>query len=271
MTSVTRGRKGVSNDLAHPVVSGDSGRLEVRCDAIRAAAHELRTSLTAIRGFAEVLRMEGDRMEYAKREEMLDFIIDNAKAEEDVIERYLGDTPSGRGNGNRTVTLGLRDETRSLVTSVAPLMSHDQVHVDIPPGLRVVAERGALREVVSNLLMNAMKYSPLASPIEVTAALVSKEVRVTVRNAGAIAKSDLERIFDKGYRAESGVGEQGFGLGLGIVRELVTGMGGRIWAESMQGSTTLNFTLAAAPTMMDALPLFPFQRPALTRKTQSRT
>jgi signal transduction histidine kinase len=241
-------REGVMSSDMHQLrgANGDGGREETRRREIRAAAHELRTPLIAILGFAEVLMQEGAHLDEAERGEMLRLIINNAKAEEAVIDRWLEDrypeTRNGDSRGHRAAMLVLRGEVEELLRGVASLPGYDRVHVEIPSWINVLAERGALREIITNLLTNALKYSPPRSPIRVIAALGADKVTVTVHNSGTIPSEDVHFIFERGHRAASG-DQQGHGLGLALVRELVTDQGGSVWAETGAGGTDLSFTL----------------------------
>jgi signal transduction histidine kinase len=107
------------------------------------------------------------------------------------------------------------------------------------------------RQVLLNLLDNAIKYSPSGGRIEVGLAPVGDRLRFTVMDEGlGIPVGEQERIFDKFYRLDPdqrrGIG--GTGLGLYICRELVRSMHGRIWVESVPGKgTTFTFELPAEP------------------------
>ena len=107
------------------------------------------------------------------------------------------------------------------------------------------------RQVLLNLLDNAIKYSPSGGHIEVRLAVVGDRLRFTVEDQGlGIPVGEHERIFDKFYRLDPdqrrGIG--GTGLGLYICRELVRSMHGRIWVESEPGKgTTFAFELPAEP------------------------
>ncbi len=226
--------------------NGDIPPDENRRREIRAAAHELRTPLIAILGFAEILQQEGSQLDEGQRDDMLRLIIANAKAEEAVIDRWLEnrypETRNGDRRGARATTLVLRDEAEDLLRGLSPQLGHDRIHVTIPAWMNVSAEKGALREIMTNLLTNAVKYSPAESPIRMTAALGTEKVTVTVHNSGTIAAHDVDYIFDRGYRASSD-DQNGHGLGLALVQELVTDQGGSVWAETGSGGTDFNFTL----------------------------
>jgi K+-sensing histidine kinase KdpD len=96
----------------------------------------------------------------------------------------------------------------------------------------VHADRDRLAEAMINLMDNADKYSPLASPIEVDVRANQNEVVVSIRDSGpGLPEEDIERVFKKFYRADSSDSQStyGYGLGLYVCREA---QGGRVWAEN---------------------------------------
>jgi signal transduction histidine kinase len=120
--------------------------------------------------------------------------------------------------------------------------------------LHAEADRDKLREVLAQLVDNAVRYSPHGGTVTVAARRRRDAVEVRVADQGSgIPPAEQERIFRKFYRGDSGVSRSGSaggtGLGLFIVRGLVTAMGGRIWVESKEGegaSFTFELPLAAA-------------------------
>lgn len=238
--------------MAGPIaVAGTDGRgadtapLEI----ITTAAHELRTPLTVILGFTEMLQREWHLLKEADRDFMLRSIRDSAEVGNDLIERYLS-ASNGNGRSHTQETLVLASEARALVRSIAPILAEHRVEVRIPDDLRVIAEQDAFREVLSNLLVNAVKYAPEASTITVEGHGNGCYVDVVVADQGdGIDAQDHSRIFDRGFRVcgQNGNGN-GAGIGLSLVRELVDELGGHISVESSPGfGTAFTFTLPRAP------------------------
>lgn len=111
---------------------------------------------------------------------------------------------------------------------------------EVGAGLRVLADPTRLRQIVGNLVDNALKFTPSGGLVTVAAASSGREgfVTLSVSDTGpGIPPEDLERIFDRLYQTErtTSKGSQGLGLGLAICRELVERQGGRIWAQSRPG------------------------------------
>ena len=119
------------------------------------------------------------------------------------------------------------------------------------PGARVLADRGRLLQVITNLLSNAMKYAPAGAGSRVEISVSAKganAVCISVSDDGpGIPEESLDRLFQPFYRVEAAAQQEGTGLGLSIVKRLMDGMDGFVTAESRLGSgTTFHVILPAA-------------------------
>jgi signal transduction histidine kinase len=114
--------------------------------------------------------------------------------------------------------------------------------------LQVRADRQRLRQVLANLVDNALKYTSAGGRVAISAGRVGTDVRVTVEDTGSgIAPTDLPRIWDRLYRADSSRGEPGLGLGLSLVKAIVTAHGGHVDVTSEVGrGSTFAVTLPEA-------------------------
>jgi signal transduction histidine kinase len=131
------------------------------------------------------------------------------------------------------------------------------LHVDIPASIDVLADDFRLRQVMRNLIGNALKYSPPEADVEISCERSDEQVTVRVRDHGlGIPPQDQARLFKRFARLERDMNSpvRGTGLGLYISKQLLESMGGHIWIESEgipgQGST-LVFTLPLAPGSME--------------------
>ncbi|MBI5653829.1 MAG: PAS domain S-box protein [Chloroflexi bacterium] len=140
---------------------------------------------------------------------------------------------------------------RQVIEQIRARTARRTFHLPDKPGLPLVyADRDRVAEVLANLCDNADKYSPPDQPIIVEARADETEVTLSVRDFGAgILPNDLQRIFDKFYRADSSDSQAayGYGLGLYICRRLVQAHQGRIWVENHpDGGAVFSFTLPIA-------------------------
>jgi signal transduction histidine kinase len=126
-----------------------------------------------------------------------------------------------------------------------------RVSLSPDPGVATVTgDERRIRQVIFNLLSNAVKFTPQGGTVDIAAAQLGGEVRVSVRDTGpGIAPEDQERIFEEFQQAAAGKEQgEGTGLGLALARRLVELHGGRIWVDSELGKgSTFMFTLPAQP------------------------
>jgi signal transduction histidine kinase len=120
------------------------------------------------------------------------------------------------------------------------------VTANIPPGLQVVADRNRLRQVLVNLLDNAIKYTPRGGHVEISAQTHGDEVVITVKDTGAgIPAEETPRIWERLYRGDKSRSQRGLGLGLSLVRAIVNAHGGHIELQSDVGKGS-SFTIHLA-------------------------
>lgn len=231
-------------------------RLEgVRRDFVANVSHELKTPLTAIRGYAETLL--SDELPRADQLQFLGVIEKNARRLQNVVDDLL--------DLSRLQSGGWRPELQEvdvagLATDVwltcQPLNDNSGIAFSVSGNARVVADPGGLRQVLSNIVGNALRYTPAGGGIHVeitppdAVADGKRMVTIAVRDSGSgIPRDALPRIFERFYRVDPARSraEGGTGLGLSIVKHLVDRMGGDVWAESEPGKgTTISIQLLAA-------------------------
>jgi PAS domain S-box-containing protein len=228
-------------------------RLEdLRSQFVATISHELRTPLASLHGAAMTLR-EHD-LPAQMQDDLLEMIAEQSNRLASLVEEIL--VAGQLDSGSLSVvadTFDPEELVRSVVTAARSRVGEETtIDVSIPPVLpKVHGDGERTRQVLLNLLDNAIKYSPAGGRIEVGLATVDDQLRFSVRDEGlGIPVGEQERIFDKFYRLDPdqrrGIG--GTGLGLYICRELVRSMHGRIWVESDRGNgTTFAFELPAEP------------------------
>jgi PAS domain S-box-containing protein len=226
---------------------------ELKDEFLAVAAHEIRTPLSAILGASRLLAAGPDPLPADETEEIVGLIWTHANDMHDIVERLLEFTQLQAGRVRLAPRpLELRPEVQSMVASVGRLLAEHEVEVVVPDATEVVLDAGLLRQVLSNLLSNAAKFSGVGTTVTVTADVADGWLAVSVRDRGiGIAPEDHERIFELFRQAEQHVpSSRGTGVGLAIVRRYVELAGGRIEVDSDRGrgaTFTVHLPLAAAP------------------------
>jgi two-component system phosphate regulon sensor histidine kinase PhoR len=228
-------------------------RLEsLRRDFVANVSHELKTPLTAIRGFAETL-VSAD-VAPADVEKYLSVILRHAERLSSLIEDLLElSRIESRKVPLRVGPVDVARVAAGIMTGMEPQFRARSLDVKLEPGDAppALADRGAVEQILTNLLDNAAKYTNPGGRIEVRVEGHGDEVRVTVRDDGiGIPKHDLPRIFERFSRVDKARSRVlgGTGLGLAIVKHLVQALGGEIFVTSELGrGTTFRFELPRAP------------------------
>jgi len=217
---------------------------ELKDDFVATVSHELRTPLAAIYGAAETLRREDLALDGAVKGKLLAII----SVECERLTRIAGDIllantlSSNRLKlDERHVELGplARDVVEEMRAAFADRADIEIEFVGEDGSASVLADENRLRQVLINLVENAVKYSPNGGHVEVEVEQLPSSVRIAVRDQGiGIRSAEQQRVFGKFYRVDPhlsrGVG--GSGLGLYISRELVRRMHGRISLASREGA-----------------------------------
>ncbi len=219
-------------------------------------SHELRTPLNAIIGFADVLLAEYFGELNPKQREYVTDILESGQILLTLINDILdiSKIESGRMELEpRPVPVADLIEASLRLVRQAAQRRGVELHARVEPArLAVEADETRLRQVLCNLLTNALKFTPAGGRVTVRATPEGRGIRVVVEDTGVgIAAGELERVFEDFYQVNQGLHDKpgGTGLGLALCRRLVAMHGGRIWAESAgpnRGSRFL-FTLPARP------------------------
>lgn len=225
------------------------------------ASHELRSPLTSVQGFAELLMLERDKMS-PKQVETVEIILDNCRH----LGRLLNDLLDiARADAGRLALQLEPTEVAPLIDEVVRTMraqtdaAKQSLSERIEPGLPLVeVEPGRIRQVLVNLLTNAHEYSPERASVEVSARRSGNDVEITVSDNGpGIPETQLEHIFERFVRGDAGLTQRvgGTGLGLAISRSLVELHGGTIRAESTVGrGSAFSFRLPVAASAAATAP-----------------
>jgi len=223
-----------------------------KSEFLASMSHELRTPLNAIIGFSQVLREEMFGPVNEKQAEYLDDIISSGNHLLSLINDVLDLSKVEAGQVELEFRpFSLREALERGVVMVRERATEDGVQVELAaaPDVDVIeGDERRIKQVIFNLLSNAVKFTPTGGAVDVRAARVNGEVRISVADTGpGIAPGDHERIFEEFQQSEAGLEQrEGTGLGLPLSKRLVELHGGRIWLESELGTgSTFVFTLPA--------------------------
>ena len=211
-----------------------------KSEFLASMSHELRTPLNAVIGFSDVLleRMFGELNE--RQEEYVRDIRDSGRHLLELINEILDLSKVEAGRMELEVgALSLPDLLEHGLAMVRERAARHRIAIalEVAPEVGVVwADELKLKQVVLNLLTNAVKFTPDGGSVDVTAEIAGDEAQVTVRDTGVgIAEAEQERIFEAFQRGGREARAEGTGLGLTLSKRIVELHGGRIWLESAAG------------------------------------
>jgi PAS domain S-box-containing protein len=210
----------------------------MRQDLVATVSHELRTPLAAIYGAALTLRRDDVELEDQLHNKLLEVIAEESSRLSNIVNDLLLASQLDTGTLRATIERCDPREIAQLEIDAARMHLPETITLELsaPDHLpAVAADPGQLRQVLGNLIENAIKYSPGGGTIDVTLEPAERHVRFAIRDSGlGIPKVEQRRIFEKFYRLDPDMarGIGGTGLGLYICRELVRRVDGRIWVES---------------------------------------
>ena len=224
---------------------------KLKSDMISLMSHELRTPITSINGFAELLSM--DETIPGEAREFLNIICNESQRLSRMINTFLAVTQLEAADKQEVlkIPLVLGDVVRETISNLQPVAKKKRIRLIEQPSSRlppVAADKSLITQVVTNLVGNAIKFSPERTTVTVSTALEADAVRVVVEDRGyGIPPESVDRVWEKFYRvARDGheKDEESTGLGLSFVREVVEQHGGIVGLESEVGrGSKFSFTL----------------------------
>ncbi len=237
-------RAQLAAEARHVQVLQETERLQTAL--LNSISHDLRTPLASITGALSSLVEDGVILDEATRQELLDTAKEGAVR----LNRLVGDLLDmtrleGGALRLRKEASDVQDLIGAAVTQLGETVGGRPIHVDVAPGLPFVSLDFVLTSrVLVNLLENAVKYSPPASPITIRARVAGSNLEIEVVDQGpGVPESDLPRMFTRFHRGRRSA-DGGVGLGLTICKGFVEAHGGQIRAENRPGGgLSIAFTI----------------------------
>jgi PAS domain S-box-containing protein len=225
-----------------------------RADFVATASHELRTPLTAVFGGARTLIAHRDRLDPSQQTSLLQMIEQESEHLVQIVDQLLISAQLDRGALRLDVAECDVEALCASVVTTARLRAIEGISVTFQTPTSVAplrCDESLLRQVVVNLVENAMKYSVEGGQVDVRLYDDPGRVRIEVTDQGlGIPPAEQDRIFEKFYRLDAAMsrGVGGSGLGLFISREIITQMGGVLSVQSVEGvGSTFTVTLPRDP------------------------
>ena len=225
---------------------------EMKSQLLSTVSHELRTPLASIKGFATTLLRDDVEWDEASRREFLAIIDEESDRLTELISNLLDMARIEAGTLRvEAEPTDLRPIIQGTVAEFRMMTRAHEIEVNLPPVLpAIMADPRRARQILRNLVENAIKYSPDGGPVLVSARVRADDVQTSVADQGiGIEEQLLEHIFDRFYQVDNASTRKvgGSGLGLSICKAIVEAHDGSIWVESRPGAgSTVHFTLPLA-------------------------
>lgn len=221
----------------------------LRRDLIANISHDLRSPLASIQGYLETIMIKEEKLSSTERRDYLEIVYKNFqrlnRLVDDLLELSKLDAKQIKPKPEH---FSIAELTQDVVLKFKPQAEkqHITIHSDFPSGIPIVeGDIGMIERALSNLLDNALIYTPEKGTV--TVELQDKEKKVSVKvtdNGKGISDTDLPRVFDRFYRADKSRSTEGTGLGLAITKKIIDAHHGEITVQShLNKGTTFQFEL----------------------------
>jgi two-component system phosphate regulon sensor histidine kinase PhoR len=251
--------------VLHTDTPVDSNVDRAQFEFVSTVSHELRTPLTSIKGFIETLLRSGDKLSEENKKKYITIVKEQAERLIRLVEDLLAVSRLESQSYQLTIrSIDVKKAINKVCDSLATKAAGHELRIEIEDGIpNILADADKLEQILTNLIDNAIKYSPKDSLVSVKAATVLSEggeknkIKIEIADQGeGINESDLSKIFTKFGRLDNPLTRQteGTGLGLFITKALVLALKGEISVASKPGETKFIVILPAAVSSQ-AIPL----------------
>ncbi len=215
---------------------------KIRIDFVANASHEMRTPLTVIKGYSELLKARLEAGKNSEELQLLEPILSGSEQMSDLMDELLNLSKVETGSSLTKTPLSTKTLTDDVMMEMASMLNLNHKKITIFNNAEtVLAHYDAVKQILRNLLINAVKYSGAANEIKLSWSEESHSVILKVKDNGpGIPKEHQDRIFERFYRVDKGRNREqgGFGLGLALVKHHMLNHGGsvKLVSENNSGS-----------------------------------
>ena len=238
------------NQMAKQLESLDNAKKEF----LQTISHEIKNPLAALKEGLSLLSTQGESLTPQIRKRGFSACLIASKRVETMINNLLSLSRSEKGLFDFDLDFeNMSSAIQTAIDEVRPLADKKgmQIQLRSSPTLEAAFNWNGIVQVFENLLLNAIKYGQENSIIEIEATTTEKDIQVRVINSGKnITSSENGRIFERFYRASNSNSQQGLGIGLHVVKQIVEAHHGKVEASSELGRTRLSFWIPRGVLML---------------------
>ena len=216
-------------------------RLEtVRSDFVANVSHELKTPLTSIKGFVEIL-LEGALDDKENNRNFLKIIQDHAERLDNLVNDLLSLSHlESKEIMLKKTNFNLKQQVEGVISGFSSQLKKKDIELknELPASISLTADKNRIEQVVTNLIDNAIKFNQEKGFVRIFSEEINGKVKITIEDSGiGIPEKDIPRIFERFYRVDKARSRSlgGTGLGLSIVKHIIEIHGGTVGVESVEG------------------------------------
>ena len=226
----------------HAALEKEKELNELKSRFVSIASHEFRTPLTTMLSSVSLITKYGEQNDRENQLKHVNKIKSSISHLTDMLNDFLSLSRLEEGKiGNFPEEINLKTFLKEVITDIKPMAAYRQNLLQVHSGKEQVnIDKKLLRNILFNLISNAIKFSPDGGQIEIRADVSDEEVKISVRDNGiGISKKDQKHVFERFFRADNVTHIQGTGLGLNIVAKYTELINGSIHFESQEGKGTI--------------------------------